>query len=134
MLEVDIKTGLSTLEAKRRQEKLGRNCIPAKQGPSCWLHFLQQFNQPLVYILLLAGAVTAVLGEWTDSSVIFGVTLLNAIAGFIQEGKAEKAIEALSSMVATQTSVRWDGQKQRVHSGVLTLFVSSYRADAFRLL
>jgi cation-transporting ATPase F len=114
--DVNLKTGLVAEEVKRRQEKFGLNRITARRGTPTWLKFLQQFNQPLVYILLVAVGVTAFLGEWVDSSVIFGVVLINAIVGFLQEAKAEKAISALASMVATETSVRRDGRQQRVHS------------------
>ncbi|MHB8851527.1 MAG: cation-translocating P-type ATPase, partial [Acidithiobacillus ferriphilus] len=116
LLDVDLETGLAAEEVKRRQEKFGLNRITARPGTPAWLKFLQQFNQPLVYILLAAAAVTALLREWVDSSVIFGVVFLNAIVGFIQEAKAEKAIESLSQMVATETTVRRGGRKQRIHS------------------
>ena len=116
LLEVDLRTGLSSDEIKRRQEKFGLNRITARRGTPAWVKFLQQFNQPLVYILLAAVGVTAFLGEWVDSSVIFGVVFINASVGFLQEAKAEQAIESLSRMVATETTVRRDGRKQRVHS------------------
>ena len=90
--------------------------MPQRRGTPAWLKFLQQFNQPLVYILLLAVGVTVCLGEWVDASVIFGVVFINAIVGFLQEAKAEKAIEALAKMVATETTVRRAGRKLRVHS------------------
>jgi len=116
LLDVDLETGLVAEEVKRRQEKFGLNRITAHRGTSLWLKFLQQFNQPLVYILLAAVVVTALLGEWVDSSVIFAVVLVNAVVGFLQEAKAEKAIESLSQMVATETTVRRNGRKQRIHS------------------
>ena len=116
LLESDLSTGLSTAEVQRRLEEFGPNRVTARRGTPAWLKFLRQFNQPLVYILLLAVGVTAFLGEWVDSSVIFGVVLVNAIVGFLQEAKAEKAIEALAKMVATETTVRRDGRKLRVHS------------------
>ena len=116
LLDVNLKTGLAAEEVKRRQEKFGLNRITARPGTPAWLKFLQQFNQPLVYILLAAAVVTALLGEWVDSSVIFAVVFLNAIVGFLQEAKAGKAIESLSQMVATETSVRRNGQIQRIHS------------------
>jgi len=109
-------TGLSADEVRRRQKEFGPNCVTARRGTPAWMKFLQQFNQPLVYILLLACGVTAFLGEWVDSSVIFGVVLINAVVGFLQEAKAEKAIEALAKMVATETTVRRDNLKLRVHS------------------
>lgn len=116
LLRVDLKTGLSTEEIGRRQKEFGLNRVTARRGTPAWMKFLQQFNQPLVYILLLAVGVTAFLGEWVDSSVILGVVLVNAVVGFLQEAKAEKAIEALATMVATETTVRRDARKLRVHS------------------
>ncbi|MBI5773052.1 MAG: cation-transporting P-type ATPase [Verrucomicrobia bacterium] len=116
LLDVDLTTGLAGGEVARRREKFGPNRISARRGPPAWLKFLQQFNQPLVYILLAASGVTAFLGEWVDSSVIFGVVLVNAVVGFLQEAKAEKAIESLARMVATETTVRRDGRKQRIPS------------------
>lgn len=116
LLDVDLETGLVAEEVKRRQKKFGLNRIAAHPGRPAWLKFLQQFNQPLVYILLVAVVVTALLGEWVDASVIFAVVLVNAVIGFLQEAKAEKAIESLSQMVATETTVRRDGRKQRIHS------------------
>ena len=113
LLDVDLKTGLAAEEVKRRQAKFGLNRITARPGTPAWLKFLQQFNQPLVYILLIAVLVTALLGEWVDSSVIFAVVLLNAIVGFLQEAKASKAIASLSQMVTTETNVRRDDHDQR---------------------
>jgi Ca2+-transporting ATPase len=116
LLDVDLKTGLPDAEARERLEKFGANVVRARRGTPAWLKFLQQFHQPLVYILLLAGAVTAFLGEWVDTSVIVGVVLVNAIVGFLQETKAERAIEALARMILTETTVRRDGRQQRVRS------------------
>ena len=115
-LESDPATGLATDEVARRQKEFGPNRVTARRGTPAWLRFLQQFHQPLVYILLAAVGVTASLGEWVDSSVILGVVVLNAIFGFLQEAKAGKAIEALARMIATETTVRRDGRTQRVHS------------------
>ncbi len=115
-LGVNLSTGLMPEEVRRRQREFGPNRVTTRRGTPAWVKFLQQFNQPLVYILLLAVVVTAILGEWVDSSVIFGVVIINAIVGFLQEAKAEKAIEALAKMVATETTVRRDGHKLRVHS------------------
>jgi magnesium-transporting ATPase (P-type) len=116
LLDVDVTTGLSDAEVRRRREVFGPNRVTARRGTPAWLKFLRQFNQALVYILLVAGVVTAVLGEWVDSSVIFAVVLVNAITGFFQESKAEKAIAALADMVVTEASVRRGGERRRVHS------------------
>jgi cation-transporting P-type ATPase F len=113
-LNVNLTTGLSRAEVHRRQKEFGLNRITTSRGTPAWLKFIQQFNQPLVYILLVAAAATAFLGEWVDSSVIFGVVFLNAIIGFIQEAKAERAIESLTRMIVTETMVRRDGNKQLI--------------------
>lgn len=107
---VDPEAGFSADAAAERQRRFGLNRITARKGVPPWVQFLQQFNQPLVYILLAAVAVTAVLGEWVDSAVILGVVLINAIVGFLQEAKAEKAIASLSSLVTTEATVRRQAQ------------------------
>ncbi|MBL1175177.1 cation-translocating P-type ATPase [Pantanalinema sp. GBBB05] len=117
--ETDPETGLSTQAAKERRDRFGANELTAQKGQSAWVRFLQQFNQPLLYILLAAGTVTAFLHEWLDAIVIFGVTILNAVIGFIQESKAENAIAALAESVTTEATILRDGQKQLVSSGEL---------------
>ncbi|MBE2284823.1 MAG: cation-transporting P-type ATPase [Prosthecobacter sp.] len=119
MLKSDCQHGLSSSEVERRQKEYGLNVVTARGGTPAWKRFLQQFNQPLVYLLLAAAGVTAFLHEWVDSGVIFGVVLINAIIGFIQESKAEKAVDALSKMVVTEATVRRDGRRQRVPSAQL---------------
>ncbi len=132
---VDRTAGLSHDEVLRRQQVHGPNRVSAHRGTPLWLTFLMQFNQPLVYILLVAVVVTAFLGEWVDSAVILSVVVINAVIGFLQESKAEKAVEALAQMVATDTSVRRERQKQRVPShqlvpGDLTLLEAGDRVPA----
>ena len=116
LLNSDCQHGLSSAEVARRQKEYGLNIVTARGGKPAWLRFLQQFNQPLVCLLVAASVITAFLNEWVDSGVIFGVVLVNAIIGFIQESKAEKAVEALSKMVVTEATVRRDGRRQRVPS------------------
>jgi cation-transporting ATPase F len=116
LLDVDVSKGLATEEATRRRKTHGPNRISRRGQRPGWLAFLRQFHQPLVYILLAAGVVTAWLGERTDSIVILGVVVINAIVGFLQEEKAGKAIEALSRLVVTESKVRRDGRKQAVRS------------------
>lgn len=113
--------GLSSSEVAARQSRYGPNIIPKKKQKTPLELFLQQFNQPLVIILLVATVVTLVLQEWVDAGVIFGVVLVNAIIGFIQESKALKAIEALSKAVASEATVIRDGEKQRIPSAELTI-------------
>ncbi|MEM7062822.1 MAG: cation-transporting P-type ATPase [Cyanobacteria bacterium P01_B01_bin.77] len=112
----DIATGLSAEEVARRYEKYGWNELQFKPGKPAWLRFLLQFHQPLLYILLLAGTVKALLGSWTNAFVIWGVTVINAVIGYVQEAKAEGAIASLAKAVMTETSVIREGQTLRIPS------------------
>jgi cation-transporting P-type ATPase F len=118
-LEAGLKKGLTAAEVEKRREKFGENRLTAKKGRGAWLAFLLQFHAPLLYILLAASVITGVLGEWVDSIVIFAVVFLNALVGYLQEARAEKAISALAQMVVTKAVVRRDGQKQSIPSGEL---------------
>jgi len=134
-LGANLSSGLSADEVRSRQKQFGPNRVRSRRGTPGWLKFLQQFNQPLVYILLLASSVTAFLGEWVDASVIFGVVVVNAIVGFVQEARAEQAIESLARLVATEATVRRDGRRQRVPSeqlvpGDLVMLQSGDRVPA----
>lgn len=104
--------GLSSDDARQRLERFGQNRLPAREGPGAVRRFLRQFNDVLIYILLLSAALTAALGEWLNASVIFGVTVINAIIGFLQEGKAEKALAAIRSMLSPTALVVRDGVRQ----------------------
>jgi Ca2+-transporting ATPase len=116
LLESDLTRGLSQTQVEARLRQFGQNQMNAQKPMSEWMRFLLQFAQPLMYILLIASGVTFFLGEFVDSAVIFAVTFVNAFVGFLQESKAEKAIDALSKMVLTEATVRRDGRKQRVNS------------------
>ncbi len=113
LLETDLTKGLDTFEIKRRQELFGPNILSQKKGKGPFTLFLLQFHQPLIYILVAATIITAFLQEWVDAGVIFGVVLVNAIIGFVQESKAVKAIEALSrSMTNKATVIRANNKLQ----------------------
>jgi cation-transporting ATPase F len=116
LLTTDPSRGLSLFEAKHRLEHFGPNMVTDKKQRGPLIRFLLQFNQPLVYILLAAAVTTLILQEWADSSVIFGVVIVNAIIGFIQEAKAEKAIESLKQMMTTQATVLRDNQWLQIDS------------------
>lgn len=104
--------GLSDEEAKKRLEEFGPNKLvqARKKGPV--IRFLLQFHNVLIYVLLGAALVTALLQEWLDTAVIFGVTVVNALIGFIQEGKAEKSLESIQGMLAPKALVLRNGQRQ----------------------
>jgi cation-transporting P-type ATPase F len=116
LLESDQEKGLDLFEVEHRQKRFGPNVITGKKGKGPLLRFLLQFHQPLIYILIVAGTVTAFLQEWVDAGVIFGVVLVNAFIGFIQEAKAVKAIEALARTMTTEATVMRAGGKQRISS------------------
>jgi len=103
------ETGLSPEEAHSRLAVYGPNLLkpPKRRGPV--QRFLGQFNNVLLYVLIGAAVVTAFLGHWVDTGVIAGVVLINAIIGFIQEGKAEKALEAIQAMLSPQSGARRGG-------------------------
>ena len=92
LLGSDTDKGLDRFEIEDRQRQFGPNAMPIRRGYGPFIRFLSQFHQPLVYILLVAGATTAVLHEWIDSGVIFGVVLVNAVIGFVQEARASRAV------------------------------------------
>ncbi|MCK4475683.1 MAG: HAD-IC family P-type ATPase [Methanophagales archaeon] len=103
--------GLSSSESKARLEVYGYNELKfKKRGPLT--RFLLQFHSSLVYVLLAAAFVTAILDLWMDTAVILAVVLANTIIGFIQEGKAEASVEALEKMMTPECTVLRDGEKQ----------------------
>jgi magnesium-transporting ATPase (P-type) len=86
--------GLTQQEAQRRLTKVGFNKLTPAATHSPLKRFFSQFHNVLIYVLLAAAGVTAAIQHWVDSGVIVGVVLINALIGFIQEGKAEKALDA----------------------------------------
>ncbi len=114
LLEADRKKGLDRFEVTHRLEAFGPNVITAQKGQGPLIRFLLQFHQPLIYILIAAGVVTALLKEWVDSGVIFGVVLVNAFVGYIQEAKAVNALAALTRTMTTEATVLRHGEKIRL--------------------
>ncbi|MCP5374464.1 MAG: cation-transporting P-type ATPase [Hyphomicrobiales bacterium] len=103
--------GLDGEEAARRLAAHGPNRLRPPKPRNPLLRFLVQFHNVLIYVLLAAGVVTTLLGHWVDAGVIFGVVVVNAIVGFIQEGKAEKALDAIRNMLSATATVVRDGQR-----------------------
>ncbi|GET41694.1 ATPase, E1-E2 type [Microseira wollei NIES-4236] len=134
-LDTDLEKGLRATAVVDRLVLYGFNELAAKPGKPAWLRFLLQFNQALLYILLVAGLIKALLGSWTNAAVIWGVTVINAIIGFVQESKAEGAIAALAKAVTTEATVVREGQKIRIPSrelvpGDLVLLTSGDKVPA----
>ena len=107
-------TGLSATEAAERLERHGRNKLPAPRRRSALQRFMLQFHNVLIYVLIAAGIVTLILGHWIDSGVIFGVVVINAIIGFLQEGKAEQALDAIRRMLSLNAQVLRDGKRREI--------------------
>ncbi len=118
-LHGNLQSGLSSEEAAALQQKIGPNKLTAHVGKPAWLRLLFQFHQPLIYILLGATVITALLKEWVDSGVILGVVIVNGLIGYIQEAKAENALKALADTMVSAATVLRDGEKLRIESSAL---------------
>ncbi len=111
--------GLSAAEAASRLEAVGPNRLPAPPREGLLKRFFKHFHDLLIYILIAAAAVTAVLGHWIDTGVILAVVLVNAVIGFIQEGKAEQALEGIRKMLSAHAHVRRDGAWSEIEAEAL---------------
>jgi magnesium-transporting ATPase (P-type) len=108
--------GLDSVEAAERLARYGPNRSRPPERPGALRRFLHQFHNFLIYALLASTAILAALEHWLDASVVFGVTLINALIGFIQEGKAERAFESIQELLAPSASVVRDGQRITVQA------------------
>ena len=116
IFESDATDGLGPLSIKHREDYFGKNVLKEKKKESKLKKFFLQFHNALIYILLGASLVTALLHEWIDSGVIFGVVIINVIIGYVQEVKAQEAIESLKKMMTTEAVVIRDGKKISISS------------------
>lgn len=115
----ELKTsdqGLSNEQASQRLKQMGFNKLPEEKRPSQILMFLKQFKSPLVYLLLIAMIISFVFDHLIDAYVILAVVLINALIGFIQERKAERAIQALKKMVVSYAKVYRNNQLVKLNS------------------
>jgi magnesium-transporting ATPase (P-type) len=106
--------GLSADEAGRRLASTGPNALPEAARRHPILRFLAQFNNTLIYFLLAAAVAAAILGHAIDAAVIVAVVTVNAIVGYVQEDKAEKALSAIRAMISPRANVRRDGKRLSV--------------------
>lgn len=127
--------GLSAAEASRRLAEYGPNRLtpPKKRGPL--VRFLLQFHNVLIYVLLGAAGVTAALGHGVDTAVILGVVFINALIGFLQEGKAEKSLDAIRNMLSLHAMVMREGRRIEIAAeelvpGDLVLLASGDKVPA----
>ena len=118
-LGVTVSGGLSEKEAAARLERLGPNELAEGARKTTLQRFADQFRNALIYILLVAAVVSAVVGEVADAVIIFAIVLLNAVIGVVQEGRAEQALEALKKMASPKALVRRDGRAREVEAAEL---------------
>jgi magnesium-transporting ATPase (P-type) len=132
--------GLTPEEAAERLQRFGPNRLTEHPGPGQLLRLLLQFHNVLIYTLLAAAVVTAALSHWVDTGVIIGVVVINAIIGFIQEGKAEQALVAIRRMLSLKATVLRAGHQATIEAeslvpGDVVLIQSGDRVPAdLRLL
>ncbi|MDG5766902.1 cation-transporting P-type ATPase [Balneolales bacterium ANBcel1] len=110
-LDTDSGEGLTADEAKKRRDEFGPNKLPEQKKRGPLMRFILQFHDVLIYILIIAAVVTALMGHWIDTWVILAVVLINAVIGFVQEGKAEKALESLKEMLSLEAKVIRGGEE-----------------------
>lgn len=108
------RKGLSEQDVTNRRLNSGANRLPQPVRQGWLLRFLKQFHNFLIYVLLIAAAITALLNHWVDTSVIIAVVVINAIVGVLQEGKAERALDAIKKMLALKATVLRNDQRLTV--------------------
>lgn len=107
-------SGLTTAEADERRQRFGANELPSTPPRSLVRRFLDQLNNMLIYVLLGAAVITMLLGHLTDTAVILGVVVINAMFGVAQEGKAARAMDAIRAMISPNASVVRDGSRTTI--------------------
>jgi potassium/sodium efflux P-type ATPase len=134
-LGTDAERGLTAGEVAERLDRYGRNRLPEEPGQSPLIRFLKQFHNVLIYVLIVAAGFTAFLGEWIDTGVIIAVVIVNAVIGFVQEGKAERALEEIRRMLSLTADVIRGGRRETIDAellvpGDIVLLESGDRAPA----
>jgi len=111
--------GIDDSEVIRRRNEHGSNVLPSPPRRHPVLRFLAHFHNVLIYVLIGSAVITAALGHWVDTGIILAVVLINAIIGFVQEGRAEEAMEAIRSMLAPRCAVLRNGQRVSIGAAEL---------------
>jgi len=111
--------GLDEAQADNRLRQYGPNRLPETKPRNALLRFLSHFHNLLIYVLLAAASITATLGHWIDTGVILSVVIVNAIIGFIQEGKAENALAAIRQLLSPGAMVIRGSRKIRIDADQL---------------
>ncbi|MCB2182479.1 MAG: cation-transporting P-type ATPase [Desulfobulbaceae bacterium] len=113
------REGLSQDEAVKRLEQYGHNQLTPAKKKNAFTRFLLQFNNVLIYVLIAAGGITFLLKHYLDAGVIIGVVVINSVIGFIQEGKAEKALDAIRTFLSQQATVIRNDKKDIIPAAEL---------------
>lgn len=134
-LGTDGEKGLDAAEASSRLVKHGPNRLPEGKRRGPFMRFVAQFNNVLVYVLLAAGFTKLMLSLWVDAAIIFGVVVLNALLGFIQEGKAEKALDSIRNMLSAEARTVRGGETRLIPAehlvpGDLVMLESGHKVPA----
>ena len=111
--------GISGSEATSRLQQHGENALPQKAGKPAWLRFIAHFNDVLIYVLLAAGVLTAVMGHWVDTLVILGVAVINALIAHFQENSAEKSLQSIRNMLSSEAVVVRQGKHETLPTTAL---------------
>ncbi|MBO5093643.1 MAG: cation-translocating P-type ATPase [Lachnospiraceae bacterium] len=120
-LDSDLVKGLTEMEAGRRLRANGKNELPAPSRKHPVIRFLEQLQDPLIYVLLAAAAVSLLLHEESDAAIILFVVLMNALIGLVQEGKAQKALDSLKKLTSPHAIVIRDGIKKEIPAAEIAI-------------
>lgn len=120
-LNTDLHHGLTPEEVNARLEAIGKNVIPPGKKKSVLLKFLAQFHNILIYVLFVAAIVTTLMGHYVDTIVIIAVAIVNAVIGFTQEQKAEKALEDIKKMLSSKAQVLRGGDRLEIDAALVTV-------------
>lgn len=115
----DGRRGLSWEEAGKRLLKNGRNEMKSPRKKTVVESFVEQLNDPLIYVLIAAAVVSLFLGEVSDAVIIAVVVCMNAFVGVVQEGKARKALESLKKLTSPRAQVIRDGRRKEIPAAQL---------------
>lgn len=120
-LDSDIDKGLTEKEAARRYEENGKNELKEPRKKTVVESFLEQLNDPLIYVLLAAAVISLLLHEISDAVIIAVVVLMNAVVGMIQEGKAQKALDSLKKLTSPHAYVIREGKEKEIPASQLVV-------------
>ena len=119
--KTDEKEGLTKAEASRRLKQYGANELKHKEAKKWYEMFLEQLNEPLIFILFVAAAISMLLREWSDTGIILIVIFVNAVVGVVQEGKALKALESLKQLASPTALVKREGEIYEIEAKDLVI-------------